>query len=73
MRKRNKSIECDECGQEFTVKHNTTEAVAFCPFCGGDIPVLDVDEPPLEDMSEIDSFDPDLVEDEEDEEWDEES
>lgn len=35
---------CDSCGAVFTIKHEVYDDVLYCPFCGDDELVSDVDE-----------------------------
>lgn len=53
MRKRETSVECENCGENYTLRHSWKTEIAFCPFCGEEIVMVasedDVDEEDYDD------------------------
>lgn len=57
MKRKQTEIECAECTNTFIVKSTTKDPICFCPFCGEEVIVEDVNDDD-EDLEEED-FDED--------------
>jgi len=39
----NQTIECEDCGNTFTVEYEGKDPIVYCPFCGDEIELIEDD------------------------------